>query len=480
MTTISRPRVDAGVPAGGEFKAYGHSDAVLTLPAPAAADAVNGEGTLFPEDVFAHAADHSGPGLVPALERQYAMTATEAGRQLLLQKYDAYYNRQSEYAGTQPSYDLTPQRCDQLAELGYTDVRQVGTDRVKNLYGINSIAENSITPDRLELIGRLKRHESQWSAWEKEAYLSAPVEDLDALTSTDIPTPKDEYLATMALLGTEKYTRARDAMAAGLKFRGLIEADHHSPELLHGLYQALPTTKSNALNIVQLADKGITADHLKKYGTKACETFSGKDLDSSGLKPAVIKGLVSSGVRGDLAYYRQLHQAGYTKGSDLKDASRALETTDVTALTRARRHATGEQMAVFKGALKKAITLDDARAIGRLAKAGITEPDQLKPWVSSIHAEANRYIDRDQSILAIHGDLIEAGVTPERLGEITRAGIPVTEAAAHAKTKDLWAAGKTFRDEYAATEQRRFEQRWIREPKPWAYTEATYREGAGQ
>ncbi|QOD05650.1 hypothetical protein [Pseudarthrobacter sp. BIM B-2242] len=480
MTTISRPRVDAGVPAGGEFKAYGHSDAVLSLPAPAPSDAIHGEGTLYPEDVFAHAAAYSGPGVVPAVERQYAMTTTETGRQLLLQKLDAYYNRESEYAGSRPSNDLTPQRCDQLAELGYTDIRQVSGGKVKNLYGINSITENGITPDRLEIIGRFKRHESQWSAWEKEAYLTAPVEDLDALTSTDLPTPKDEYLATMALLGTEKYTRARDAMAVGIKFRGLIEADHHSPELLHGLYQALPTTKSNAWNIVQLADKGITPDHLKKYGTKACETFSGKDLDASGLKPAVIKGLVASGVRGDLAYYRQLHTAGYTKGSDLKDASRALETTDVTTLTRARRHASGEQMALFKGATKKKITLDDARAIGRLAKAGIDEPDQLRTWTTSIHAEANRYIDRDQSLLAIHADFIEAGVTPERLGEITRAGIPVTEAAAHAKTQDLWAAGKTFRDEYAATEQRRFEQRWIREPKPWAFTEATYRDGAGQ
>lgn len=480
MTTISRPRVDAGVPAGGEFKAHAHSDAVLTLPAPAPEEAVQGQGTLYPEDVFAHGAERNGPGVVPALERQYEATMTETGRQLLLQKYDAHYNPDSEYRGARPSYELTPQRCDQLAELGYADIRQIGPDRVKNLYGVDSIAKHQITPDRLEVIGRLKRHESQWSGWEKEAFLTVPVEDLDALTSTEIPTIQEKYLATVALLGTDKYRRAKAALGAGLRRFGLIEAKEHSPEMLHNLEQALPASKQNALQILQLADHGITADHLKKYGTKACETFTGQELDASDMKPAVIKALVSSGVRGDLAYYRQLNQAGYTKGTDLKDASRALETTDVTTLSRARQHATGEQMAVFKSATKKAITLTDARAIGRLANAGITEPDQLKPWLTSIHPEANRYINRDQSILALHADLISAGVTPERLGEITRAGIPITDAAAHAKTKDLWAAGKTFRDEYATTEQRRFEEKWIREPKPWAYTEENYRDGAAQ
>lgn len=62
--------------------------------------------------------------------------------------------------------------------------------------------------------------------------------------------------------------------------------------------------------------------------------------------------------------------------------------------------ATGEQMAIFRAATRRDITAVDAEAIGRLSKAGITEPSQLQAWVAAAHSTANWDIDRNQSILA--------------------------------------------------------------------------------
>ncbi len=61
---------------------------------------------------------------------------------------------------------------------------------------------------------------------------------------------------------------------------------------------------------------------------------------------------------------------------------------------------------------------------------------------------------------------------------MTRAGIPVTEAAKHKNTEDLWAAGREFRAAWDADQASKVAGRWERETTPWAYTEETYRNGA--
>lgn len=475
MTTTIRPRVEAGVPAGGEFKAYGHSDAVPTLGAPAA------PAGLDLEAVLAHASSSIGPGVVPGMEEQYESVTTGAGRDLLLQKWDARYNRETPGYRNYADYDLTPERCDQLAVLGYTRLDQFMEDKTSRFGGIAFVTSNKVTPDRLEVLGRVTLPAHRWSAWETEALLTADVEDLDALFQTEIPTAEEKYLATVALLGPEKYARAKEALAGGLRFheKGLIESDE-DPSTLARLRNALPDSKRGAWHIVGLAKKGITGDHLKAYGSKACDQFTGPELDASNIKPAVLKSLLASGVRGDLAYFRKLSNAGFTKGVDLKDASQAMETTDANILIRARRHATGEQMALFRSATRKTITPDDAKAIGRLAKAGITNPDQVRERMRGYHPAANRYEDRDVSVLVLHADVVEAGIAPERLNAMSRAGIPITEAVRLKDAPDLWAAGKPFRDVYEATEQRRFEQHWTREVTPWAFTEDTYRDAPAE
>jgi hypothetical protein len=472
--TSSPSRQPKGIPVGGQFATAAHSESGVLLAPPTPP-----RDGLDVETVVAAAADSIGPGIIPELERQIAETKTPGGLQLMLQSIDSRYNRDSLYERVSSMSGLDAQRADHLAELGYTNVDQLSHSKLRNLEGISSIVRHDIEPDRLAFIGRLNKGQYQWSQWEREAILTAPVADLDNLIADNKgKTPEEKYIATVALLDPEKVDRAQQAFAAGIKPTELrlVEAKQHAPELLVELRNELPESKRGAYFIVDMADRGITGAHVKSYGVKACGAFSGAELDACGIKPAVLRSLVSSPLQTDLHSYRKLSEAGYTKGADLKAASDAMGTTDIRVLAGVRKYADGATLQAFAGALGTSLTKFDAQAVARLGKAGITEPAQLRPWISANHAEANKFIERG-AVLGIHADVVTARISPERIGEMTRAGIPVNEAPALKNAPDLWAAGKPFRERWEADQSRLAEQRWIREAKPWAFTEDTYLDG---
>ncbi|QOT19388.1 hypothetical protein [Paenarthrobacter sp. YJN-5] len=472
MTTITRQ--PKGIPAGGQFAATVHAETSVSLR-PAARAALN------EDDILAAVAAHEGPGAVPGVRRRIAETTTVGGRELFLQRCDAMYNPASPYRIDRSIYGPTPEHCDALAALGYESVNQFDRAGTKNFPGLGAIIDGGIGPDRLEVLGKLSTHQHQWSAWEKSAYLNAPLGDLEAVITNQGLSRVDMYLATVDLMGSEaKSARARKAISMGIGDRGLIEADQYGLENLRDLRDALPEAKRTTSQIVGLAQRGITGLRLRTYGSKACETYSGKELDDALVAPKTIRSFLSSGFYPTLADMKVLHDAGYTTGNDLKAASRALRTTDTKLLAAARRHTTGAQMAVFAPATGHVLRPEDPKAIGRLNKLGIDHPDQLRPWAAACHARANRFIDRDQSILAIHADIIKAGITPERLGAMTRAGIPVTDAVTHKNTRDLWAAGAEYRSAWDADQASKVARRWESKATPWAYTEDTYLEGADE
>ncbi|GAB3283604.1 hypothetical protein GCM10027449_26790 [Sinomonas notoginsengisoli] len=82
-------------------------------------------------------------------------------------------------------------------------------------------------------------------------------------------------------------------------------------------------------------------------------------------------------------------------------------------------------------------------------------------------------------VLPIFAGIVDAGVTPERVGELTRAGIPVDRIAAHKDSADPWADGAPYRAGYKERQALRASQGWITqdEVRPWAYTQDTYRAG---
>ncbi|WP_422758905.1 hypothetical protein [Paenarthrobacter sp. C1] len=470
MTTITRQ--PKGIPAGGQFAAAAHAETSVSLR-PAAPAALN------EEDILAAVAAHEGPGAVPGVRRRIAETTTVGGRELFLQRCDAMYNPASPYRIDRSIYGPTPEHCDALAALGYESVNQFDREATKNFPSLGAVIDGGIGPDRLEVLGKLSTHQHQWSAWEKSSYLNAPLEDLDRVITSPGLSRAEIYLATVDLMGDEANSaRARKAIGMEIGDRGLIEADQYPLEDLVDLRDALPEGKRTAAHIVALAQRGITGPRLRTYGSKACETFAGKDLDEALVAPKTIRSFLNSGFYPSLAEMKVLHDAGYTNGADLKAASQALRTTDTKMLAVARKHATGSQMATFAPATGKVLRPDDPKAIGRLARLGIDHPEQLRPWAAACHARANSFIDRDQSILAIHADIIKAGITPERLGAMTRAGIPVTEAAKHKNTQDLWAAGAEFRAAWDADQASKVARRWESQPTTWAYTEDTYLDGA--
>lgn len=474
--TTSPSRQPKGIPVGGQFAATTHGESGLSLLPPATP---TGEG-LDAETVIAAAARTIGPGIVPELERQFGEAKTHGGLQLMLQSVDSRYNKDSAYERVDSMSGLNGTRADQLTELGYTNVGQFSHTKLRNLDGISAVVRHGIEPDRLDFISRLNKGQYLWSAWEKEAILTSPVADLENLVATNKgKSPEEKFIATAALLGPEKAARAREAFAAGIRpnEQRLVEAEQHAPELLVELRNELPETKRGPYFIVDMADRGITGAHLKNYGVKACGAFTGDELDACDIKPSVLRSLVSSSVQTDLASYRKLSDAGYTKGADLKAASDAMGTIDIKTLAAVRKYADGQTLQAFAGAVGASLDKAGARAVGRLVKAGITEPAQLRPWTSSSHNEANRFIERGTA-LGLHADIIAARISPERLGEMTRAGIPVSEAPRLKSATDVWAAGKPFRERWEADEARRVEQRWTRQAKPWAFTEDTYRSGA--
>ncbi|GAA4034970.1 hypothetical protein GCM10023063_19070 [Arthrobacter methylotrophus] len=471
MTSTLITRQPKGIPVGGQFVATEHSETGVTLthagPAP-----------LTEEAILDAVARHEGPGAVPGVHRRIAETTTAGGRQLFLQRCDAMYNPDSEYRIDRSIYGPTPEQCDALAALGYESVNEFSREKLNRFRGVGSLIDSGVGPERLEVLDKLSTHEHQWSAWEKEAYLNTPLDDLERVIADKDMTRADAYVATVDLMGNEsRSARARHALDMKIGDRALIEADKYPLEVLADLRDALPESKRNAAQIVNLADRGITGAHLRTYGSKACETFTGQQLEDALVAPKTIRSFLTAGFQPSLDEMKTLHSAGYTSGNDLKAASQVLRTTDTARLAAARKHATGAQLTVFAAATGKSLRPDDPKAIGRLLKLGIENPDQLRPWTEACHTRANAFINRDQSILAIHADVIKAGITPDRLGAITRAGIPVTEAAKYKNTTDLWAAGAGYRAAWDADQATQVARRWQNEPTPWAYTEDTYLDG---
>jgi hypothetical protein len=72
-----------------------------------------------------------------------------------------------------------------------------------------------------------------------------------------------------------------------------------------------------------------------------------------------------------------------------------------------------------------------------------------------------------------------AGGTPQRLAQLTRAGIPIEKAAAFKNSSDPWKDGTPFR-EAAMAEERRLHETWrtlASPPGPWPWAKDTYQTG---
>ncbi len=467
MTTTFRPRVDAGVPSGGEFKAFGHSDVVPALGVPAPVPQTMSVGDLIESEAARY-----GAGYRERMEAQYARLETDGGRALFTQHLDARANPETRYnsraiQGVQDTGDY-----DRLAELGYTDVNQLSEVRRKNLRGLETVLDHGITPERLAVLNGQPRHEFQWSAWEKEAYLTAPLDKLEAALDKT-KGARDQYSEAVTILHPERKARLEEAWDLNISDRGIVEATEHPLPVLAGILHELPESARNTLNVVTYANKGITGDHLKRFGARACTKFDGKDLLTSGLAPKTVKALMAGGYKGDLDGMWALHDGGYETAADFRSASKAMGTDDPAVLVEARKHATGEQLERFRSTKPTPLTVTEAAAVGRLIKQGFNSTEDLRPYTSQVCQDSYMLVDKKISPYVAYASFKPAGLTPEKLGELTRAGIPVTEAYRFAKTENAWADGARFRAEYAERQA----ALKLSAPRGWPYTETTFKTG---
>ncbi|HEX9226154.1 MAG TPA: hypothetical protein VF885_05805 [Arthrobacter sp.] len=467
MSSYVQNRIQTGK-AAGQYTFTEHQEAAVSL----------GGSGLTVEDVLQRVAEHNGPGAVPAVEREIAATTPGGGRDLYLQRTDALYNRDSPYRLDRGNYGRpTGAQCEALAALGYTNVNQFGPEMLRNFPGHDTLITNGVEPERLELLAQLPRPSYQWSDWEKEAYYEAPVTLLDEDILDPGRDPRRIYERTVTLLHPERGRRVKEAAELRIIDKALIESVQHPLPVLADLRDALPSSKRGAWHITGLADKGITGRHLKEYGVRAAERFTGKELDESGVEPSAVRSVLSNAPDASLEDIAKFAGGGFVKGRDLRSTARALGTSDADILIEARKHATGEQLATYRQGRREPLTLEDAKAVGDLFKAGIDDPRILDRYAMEVHAEANPWDRRNPSVFRTYADIVTAGITPKKLGRMTRAGIPMWEAAKFKDSTDLWADGSHYRNEYKADQDALIGTPYAYQRRDWAFTAENYTEG---
>lgn len=189
----------------------------------------------------------------------------------------------------------------------------------------------------------------------------------------------------------------------------------------------------------------------------------------------MLKTLHNGYPEGTIDDLEKLHAGGFTKATELKDLRDTMGPFTVKDAIAARRHIEPAKLLPWRKVVPKDLTLADVRAAAVLAKHGKTSAEDLKEY-QDIHRPAHETLDRQGSSLPIWASIVKAKITPERLKVMTRAGIPVTEAAKFAKEENLWAAGEPFREAVMANRERQLKLGFTRrtEVEPWAYTEADF------
>ncbi|WP_424348467.1 hypothetical protein [Kocuria sp. CH-021] len=127
--------------------------------------------------------------------------------------------------------------------------------------------------------------------------------------------------------------------------------------------------------------------------------------------------------------------------------------------------------------------MDEAEAAAKMIASGYETPDQVgAAYADTVFAPATRYDFGPLTVkpLVRYGNIVAAGVTPEKAAAMTRAGIPPTKLHEHATETDYWAGGQKYREQYSRLVER--DQGWgdyeALAEKEWPVTEEQWRAGA--
>lgn len=420
-----------------------------------------------------------GPGYTAAVRSSYEELTTENAKTLFLSTIGANAHRDS--------HNSRPSRADdweRVAALGYTDWADF------NGLNLGSILHYNITADRLPIVAHLLKTYGNGipqGAWPADAITNAPLDRLAA----SLQGHQDAYVALAAASDLSNLDRIRDCYAAGIKSAELIESG--APiEAIADIKLHLQSLRDQ--EILTVVASGFTGAEAKAFGPVASLRYSRDELQASSLKPATIRGLSSAypndwqSTPPSIAQLEALHGAGYTGRAAIYTMTEAFglrknDTRDIRALVSTGKKITVADLSTLSFIHRRDSLLPrDAAAIRTLIRGGITTKEAAEELGSKLHArsQTNDRPDREHglTVFELLACAVSAKITPERLGVLSRAGIPLSRMKDFAKSTTEWADGAPFREAVLATEERWATFSRHEDPVgPWAFTEETFREG---
>lgn len=418
-----------------------------------------------------------GPGYTSSVRQGFEQLTTEDAKLLFLSTVGN--NAARDAHNPRPS---RAQDWERIAVLGYTDWATFS--------GLNlgTILNHNITADRLPVVAHLLKIYGGTiikGAWDADGLTNAPLDRLAA----SLQEHKNPYLALSAASDLSSLDRIRDCFAAGIHSAELIESGAPVETLLdiRGSLKSLTDRE-----VLAVAASGLSGAEAKAFGPIASLRYSREDLMASSLKPAVIRGLSSAYPYGwertpSIAELEALHGAGYAGRSAVYTMTEAFglrknDARDIRALVSIGKKISPADLAAISFIHRRDSLLPrDAAAIRTMVRGGITSQEAAKALSAPLHARSQSTDQPDRehglTIYELLACAVSSKITPERMGVLSRAGIPLSRMKDFAKSTSEWADGEPFRASVLAQEERR--AAWSRASgpvAPWEFTESNFRE----
>jgi hypothetical protein len=418
-----------------------------------------------------------GPGYTDAVRRSFNHLSTKEAKTLFLSTVGGNAARDSH--NSKPSH---AEGWERVAALGYTDW---ATFKGLNL---GSILHYDITSDRLPVVAHLMKIYGPTipaGKWAADGLTNAPLDRLAA----SLQEHKNPYLALAAASDLSNLDHIRECYAAGIKSAELIESGV-PVETITDIKSHLKSLTDR--EILAVAATGLSGVEAKDFGPVASLRYSREDLIASSLKPSVIRGLSSAYPYGwertpSIAQLEALRGAGYTGRAAIYTMTEAFglrknDARDIRSLVAiGKKISTSDLAAVSFISRRDSLLPRDAAAIRTLVRGGITTKEAADEMGSQVflRSQINDRPDREYglTIYELMATVVAAKLSPERIGVLSRAGIPLSRMKEFAKSTTEWADGEPFRAEVLAAEERM--SHWSRNPEPvapWEFTEANFRD----
>lgn len=409
-----------------------------------------------------------GPGYTETIRRELEAFTTENAKNLYL-----------DFISSPGDNHARRDEITTLADtLGYTSSAQTAE------VPLGTLIRHQLRPERLPHLIKHLGSAGDWNhrwvthgQWDAEGMEKATPEALDAAFAATA----NVYTALAIAADPSREYRIRACVDLGVKDIILIES-MIDPELLADLTDAAGIrTMPHA--VIELAKGGFTGAKVRAYGPIACQRYGLQQL--SGAKHAgAIRSLTSAfpstfPPAPTLEDLQALIKAGYT--------SRALvyricdnfglernRVESIPDLITVAAHVTATEVESLRFIHRGKLSVEEALACRILIDAGLNSMEAVTDYTSRVHLRSQHGEARQQSTLSLLAAVVEAGISPECFGQLSRAGIPISVMPS-VDRRDVWAAGRRYRRQVQAAEERSFEQGFSRqEPRPWEFTERTF------